>query len=202
MLTLYQFKPRFQQGLLPLVNQLAQWQVTPNAVTIAAILLSAGMGTAIACFPVSPWVLLSLPVVLLVRMALNAIDGMLARNYNLSTPLGCLLNELGDVLSDIALYLPFSLIPGISAPWIVCIVLLTLLTEMVGVLGQAIADRRIYSGPMGKSDRAFVFGTLGLLLGLGIAPTPWLTTVWVGIIGLQIWTIINLVRLILQEVAV
>jgi CDP-diacylglycerol--glycerol-3-phosphate 3-phosphatidyltransferase len=53
---------------------------------------------------------------------------------------------------------------------------------------------------MGKSDRAFVFGLIGLLLGLGIAPTQWLTILLSGVIFLQIWTIINRVQGMLQEV--
>lgn len=42
-----------------------------------------------------------------IRMALNALDGMLARECNQQTRLGAILNETGDVISDIALYLPF-----------------------------------------------------------------------------------------------
>lgn len=51
--------------------------------------------------------LLLLPIVLFIRMALNALDGMLARECNQQTRLGAILNETGDVISDIALYLPF-----------------------------------------------------------------------------------------------
>jgi len=50
--------------------------------------------------------LLVLPPVLLLRMALNALDGMLARRTGSESLLGKWLNELGDVISDAALYLP------------------------------------------------------------------------------------------------
>lgn len=202
MLTLYHCKPTFQNWLRPVVQQLATWRVSPNQVTVLAIVLSVGMGVAIACFPQSSWVFFTLPMVLLGRMALNAIDGMLAREHNLTTPLGCILNELGDVISDIALYLPFSLIPGIAPTWIVAIILLTTLTELVGILGGTIAQKRCYDGPMGKSDRALIFGTLSLALGLGLTPAPWLTGVWIGVIGLQIWTIVNRIQSILREAVV
>ena len=49
-----------------------------------------------------------LPAVLFVRMALNAIDGMLAREHGQKSALGAFLNELCDVVSDAALYLPFA----------------------------------------------------------------------------------------------
>ncbi|NJK41233.1 MAG: CDP-alcohol phosphatidyltransferase family protein, partial [Acaryochloridaceae cyanobacterium SU_2_1] len=107
MLTLYQYKPAFQNQLRPLVKGLAHWGITPNQVTIAAMLVSLGMGVTLARFARMPAVWLALPLVLLLRMALNAIDGMLARDHGLTTTLGGLLNEMGDLLADAALYLPF-----------------------------------------------------------------------------------------------
>jgi CDP-diacylglycerol--glycerol-3-phosphate 3-phosphatidyltransferase len=53
---------------------------------------------------------------------------------------------------------------------------------------------------MGKSDRAFVFGVIGLILGLGVAPSQWLTLLLLGVIFLQIWTIINRTQGMLKEV--
>ncbi len=201
MLTLYQAKPAFQNCLRPLVKQLAHWGITPNQITVSAIGLAGLAGLAIVAFPQSSLALLVLPGVLLGRMALNAIDGMLAREYGLTTSLGCLLNELGDVVSDVALYLPFCLIPGVQAAWIVGVVILAMLTELVGVLGLAIADNRVYNGPMGKSDRAFVFGAVALALGLGLVPGAWLTGIWVAVCGLELWTIGNRIRATLKEVS-
>ena len=208
MISIYQSKSAFQNLLRPLVNQLATWQISPNQVTVSAILLSGVTGLALVqstqlalpFLPTTPLVLCSLPIVLLGRMALNAIDGMLAREQNRKTALGCILNELGDVLSDVLLYLPFALITGVSAPLIVGIVILAIALEMVGVLGYEIDHKRHYEGPMGKSDRALVFGLIGLILGLGIAPTQWLTICLSGVIFLQIWTINNRIQGMLQEV--
>lgn len=200
MVSLYQAKPAFQNRLRPIVRQLARWGVTPNQVTVGAIALSALSGLSLACFPQSSLPLLALPGVLLTRMGLNAMDGMLAREHDLKTPLGSILNELGDVVSDAVLYLPFALVPGISPSWIVGIVLLAGLTEMAGVLGVVVAGHRPYDGPMGKSDRAFVFGTLALALGLGLPPASWLTGLWIVVMGLECWTIANRVRSTLREV--
>jgi CDP-diacylglycerol---glycerol-3-phosphate 3-phosphatidyltransferase len=198
--TLYHCKPAFQNRLRPLVNQLATWHVSPNQITLAAMALSGGMGLAIATCPQPP-ILLGLPVVLLGRMGLNAMDGMLAREHGQTTPLGCLLNELGDVFSDAALYLPFCLISGVSVAGVVGVVVLAIVSEMAGVLGLAIADKRAYQGPLGKSDRAFVLGAAGLALGLGLTPGLWLTGLWAVLIGLQLWTICNRVQATLKEVA-
>ncbi|MCA6542769.1 MAG: CDP-alcohol phosphatidyltransferase family protein [Pseudanabaena sp. M074S1SP2A07QC] len=133
-------------------------------------------------------------------MGLNAIDGMLAREHNQKSALGCILNEMGDVISDVCLYLPFALVSGVSAALIVGIVILAIASEMVGVLGYEIDHIRHYEGPMGKSDRAFVFGLISLILGLGVAPSQWLTLLLIGVIFLQMWTIINRTQGMLQKV--
>jgi CDP-diacylglycerol--glycerol-3-phosphate 3-phosphatidyltransferase len=167
MATLYDLKPRFQALLRPLTRWLARQGVTANQVTLAAALASLVLGAALAIVTV-PRLFLLLPVFLFVRMALNAIDGMLAREHGQQSRLGAILNEITDVVSDAALYLPFALIPGVSAGLVVIVVLLAALTEMTGVIGYAIGASRRYDGPMGKSDRAFLFGLLGLLFGLGL----------------------------------
>lgn len=167
MATLYDLKPRFQALLRPLTRWLARQGVTANQVTLAAALASLALGAALAIVTV-PRLFLLLPVFLFVRMALNAVDGMLAREHGQQSRLGAILNEVTDVVSDAALYLPFALIPGVHAGLVVIVVLLAALTEMTGVIGYAIGASRRYDGPMGKSDRAFLFGLLGLLFGLGL----------------------------------
>lgn len=196
--SIYQLKPAFQKLLSPVVNQLASWGVTPNQVTIAAIALSILTGSVVALWHEFRWTYFLVPLALFMRMALNAIDGMIAREHNMKTPLGAILNELGDVLSDAALYLPFALIPGISGQLIVPVVILAIISEMAGVLGNTTGGQRRYDGPMGKSDRALVFGTISFLLALGVTARNWLDLVWIAMIVLLAWTIINRVRGALQ----
>lgn len=209
--SIYDLKPAFQRCLRPLVSALARHGITANAVTLAAVVLSVAVGMVIALLPERRWPLLLLPGALFARMALNAIDGMLAREYGQASRLGALLNELGDVVSDAALYLPLALLPafqaggmgfGATTPGlIVGIVVLATLTEMTGVLAQTIGASRRYDGPMGKSDRAFVFGTLGLVLGLGAPADPWLWPLLVLVLLLAAFTIFNRARQALLEVS-
>lgn len=197
--SIYDLKPVFQGLLRPAVRRLAGAGVTANQVTTAALLLSVATGAVIALQPGNMWWLLLLPVVLFLRMALNAIDGMLAREHDQKTRLGALLNELGDVLSDAALYLPLALVPGFSPAWIVLIVLAAALSEMTGVLAQTLGASRRYDGPMGKSDRAFVFGALGLVLGLGAPATGWLNHALGIVLLLLVWTVMNRAKRALAE---
>ena len=199
--SIYDLKPAFQGLLRPLVGRLAGAGVTANQVTVATMLLSFGAGAVIALQPGETAWLLLLPGVLFLRMALNAIDGMLAREHDQKTRLGAVLNELGDVLSDAALYLPLVWVPGFSPALVVLIVLLATLTEMTGVVIQALGGSRRYDGPLGKSDRAFLFGALGLILGLGFSGAAWLNPLLGIAVLLLIWTVIHRARHGLAELA-
>lgn len=199
MASIYDVKPQFQALLRPLTYRLANWGVTANHVTIAAVALSLLTGLALYLGRDHRAVLLLLPIVLFVRMALNAIDGMLAREHNMKSALGAVLNELGDVVSDAALYLPLAVIPGFLPKLIVAIVLLAVLTEMAGMVAVQIGASRRYDGPMGKSDRAFIFGALGLILGLKVPPGLWLDIVLLVVAVLLVLTVFNRSRKALKE---
>ena len=201
MATIYDLKPRFQALLRPLSDRLAAAGITPNQVTLAALLLSLAEGLALAFAPGAAWPLLLLPPVLFLRMALNAIDGMLAREHHMQSALGAVLNELGDVLSDAVLYLPLALHPGLPAALVVGIVLLGIVAETSGVVAVQIGASRRYDGPLGKSDRAFLFGLIALLLGLGLAPGGWSTALLAAGLALALITPVNRARRALEELA-
>lgn len=192
--SVYDLKPAFQRLLRPLCAALARAGVTANQVTVAAALLSLGVGAAIAWRPAARWPLLLVPAALFLRMALNAIDGMLAREHGQASRPGAVLNELGDVVSDAALYLPLALVPGVSPFLLVPAVVLAGLTEMTGVVAVQIGAARRYDGPMGKSDRALVFGALCLALGLGAPAGRWLDVLLGLVLGLLVLTVVQRAR--------
>jgi CDP-diacylglycerol--glycerol-3-phosphate 3-phosphatidyltransferase len=171
--SVYDLKPKFQNLLRPLCAAMARGGITANQVTIGALLLSIAGGAAILASAAAAWSLMLLPGLLFARMALNAIDGMLAREFGQKSRLGAVLNEMGDVVSDTALYLPFAVIPGVNPLLVAAAVALGVMTEMAGVVAVQIGGPRRYDGPFGKSDRAVFFGALGLLLGLGVEPGLW-----------------------------
>lgn len=190
-MTIYDLKPAFQSLLRPACKAMAKTGITANQVTIAAMLLSIVTGATLVVLHEHPHVLLLVPVVLFLRMALNAIDGMLAREHDMQSSLGGLLNELGDVISDIALYVPFGLVAGISPVAVIVTVLLAVLSEMTGVVAVQIGASRRYDGPMGKSDRAFAFGLLAMLLGFGVEPGAWINAGLLLVATLTAATILN-----------
>ena len=194
MASIYELKPAFQSVLRPLVRWVAAAGISANAVTVVAAALSVLLGAALLVWPNEAWLLLVLPAFLVVRMAMNAIDGMLAREHDQQTRLGGLLNELGDVVSDASLYLPLALVAGLQPALVVAIVVLGLIGEMTGVMGQVLGGARRYDGPMGKSDRAFVFGALALWAGLGGALEPWADWALAGVVALSVLMIVNRAR--------
>jgi len=133
------------------------------------------------------------------RMALNALDGMLAREFDQRSRLGACLNELGDVLADAALYAPFALIAPFAPAWVAAVIVLSVASELAGLLGPLIGASRRYDGPMGKSDRAFAFGALGLWIGLAPALPDVIAWVMPALAALVVLTIVNRVRGALAE---
>ena len=76
---------------------------------------------------------------------------------------------------------------------------LAVLSEMTGVVAVQIGASRRYDGPMGKSDRAFAFGLLAVLLGLGLEPGAWANVGLLFVAMLIVKTIVNRARGALDE---
>ena len=181
--------------------RLAAAGVTANQVTLAAAAGSVVVGLAVAGAVDHRAVFLLLPVWLALRMALNAIDGLLAREFGQQSKLGAYLNELGDAVSDAALIAPFALLPVFGAAATGLVVALALLTEFAGVLGPSVGAPRRYDGPLGKSDRALLAGALGLWIGLGGALPAWAGYGMPLAAALLAMTVVNRVRSGLRETA-
>ncbi|PBB32395.1 CDP-alcohol phosphatidyltransferase family protein [Mesorhizobium sp. WSM3882] len=192
--TLYALKPAFQDRLRPLVNRLAAMGVTANGITIAAALLSIAAGSAIAILPDWSPLLFLIPLGLFLRMALNAIDGMLAREHGQASTLGMYLNEICDVVSDLALILPFAAFPQFGAWGVVAFAIAAALTEFAGVLGIAAGIGRNYAGPFGKSDRALALGVVAVLAAAGLWPEAIAPFVFPAMATLSLLTAINRIR--------
>ncbi|WDS37963.1 CDP-alcohol phosphatidyltransferase family protein [Pseudoxanthomonas sp.] len=199
-MSIYALKGRFQDLLRPGVRGLYRIGVTANMVTLAAALVSLVVaGWVFWQAPAAPGWYVLLPVWMLLRMALNAVDGMLAREFGQQSRPGAYYNELSDVIADAALYLSLLSVAGVQAwlPW--TLAWLAALTEYAGVLGLMVGASRRYDGPMGKSDRAFVVGVLGIALACGWAGAGVVDCVVALMALLCALTVFNRVRLGLRE---
>ena len=192
-LSVYQLKPQFQRLLRPLVQALASARVTPNQLTVATAALMVAYGAALAAWPTSRGLWLGLVAVMPLRMALNALDGLLATHTGRKTRLGAMLNEICDVVADLALTLPAALIAGVPPMLAVLVACGAAVVEMTGLAALAAGSPRRFDGPMGKSDRAVAYGLVGLLAGCG-APAGWITGVLALVALLLAWTLVNRLR--------
>lgn len=199
MLSIYQLKPKFQLLLRPYVDRLYKANITANQVTLVACLGSIIIAFIVGILASYQWIFFLIPIWMFIRMALNAIDGMLAREYHQKSNLGAYLNEICDVISDCALLLIFTQLHEINSNLVIFVVLLSILTEYSGILGVMIGASRRYDGPMGKSDRAFVFGGISLGIATYLLPLMWINTLLWIISFLLIYTVINRVRKGMQE---
>ncbi len=181
-MSLYQLKSQFQAQLRPLSDTLVAHEVTANQVTVSALVLSIGTAYIIACPAQNqPRLWLLLPTSLFIRMALNAIDGMMAREHGQASTLGAWLNEAGDVVADSALIA--SLSPHINkierlnatsyihSNLIVNFITLSISTELLAIVSNISFDNRANQGPLGKSDRALLLGVVGAWMGVKLPLT-------------------------------
>lgn len=191
-MTIYDLKPKFQNLLRPIV--LIFWRIglTPNQVTLATCILSMATGLFLLLLPKE--IFFILPFFFFFRMALNAVDGMLAKEHGMKTPLGAILNEVTDVLSDGFLYYSFTRVKEINMHLLLFVIFMSAITEVTGLAALLNVRERQYSGPMGKSDRAFVFSMLAIFLSFDLKSAILLNLI-LGIVAiLLILTTINRIK--------
>ena len=153
---LYDVKPWFVRRLRRIEEWMVARRVSPNTLTWAAVGVSALAGAAIALGGLAhePLWWLLVPPLAVVRLALNALDGSIARRQGSGSRAGALLNELGDRAADTSMIVPAAWIarPALALG----VVAATYLTSLTGVLGTVVDGARLNGGPMGKADRVAV----------------------------------------------
>ncbi len=181
---LYAIKPAFQRSLGGIEHWLVERRVHPDWLTYAALVLSIDGGACLYLAPDRPWLLVAVPFVAIVRTALNALDGLVARDTGLARPWGEVLNEFSDRVADLALVGAVAFAPVSSWPLGLAAVVLMLLSSYLAILSKAAGGRRQYVGPMGKADRMIVLAVaapLGLFLPLELVYNGFLAILLVGL---------------------
>lgn len=171
MISVYKLKPKFQQLLMPILTFLHRRKITANQITIGSVVLSLLIAVMFWYADRMPILFLALPIGLFMRMAFNALDGMMARLFNQMSKKGEVLNEVGDILSDVVIFFPLLKFHSESLYLVVGFIVLSVINEFCGLIGKVVANDRRYDGPMGKSDRALLLGLYGILSLLHISIT-------------------------------
>jgi CDP-diacylglycerol--glycerol-3-phosphate 3-phosphatidyltransferase len=150
---IYNVKPRFQQSLMGIERYLVKRRVHPDNLTLSALALSIIGGLALYSSQWAWWLVLLVPPIAIGRTALNALDGLVARDTGLARPWGEVLNEFSDRLSDVALMTGLALAPGSNTTLGAAAMVMMLLSSYLGTAAKAAGGRRQYGGVMGKADR-------------------------------------------------
>lgn len=161
---LYRSKSGIVAALDPVVEALARRQVSPDAVTLAAVPVAALAAACLFGSPSLPGLLLAVPVLAGARLVLNLLDGALARRTERMHPRGELYNELGDRVADVLFLAPVAFLPGADMATVLVGVLLAVLASYVGVASRAAGGRRIYRGILSKPGRMVLLGVFAIVV--------------------------------------
>lgn len=188
---LYSIKPWFVRKLRRLEDALVARRVHPNAITGGAVGVSVLAGAALAAGGLThePAWWLAIPPLALARLALNALDGAVARRTGRGGPSGMVINELGDRVSDTAMMVPAGCFvrPGL----VLGAVAAGYLTSITGLLGAAARGERLQGGPMGKADRVAVLAAAAVVAALLGSPMPIVAGLWTILCGSLLTTLLR-----------
>lgn len=200
MLDLPDTKPLLERLFRPAALGLSRSGIRPNGLTLASLAISTMTGAAALALPTATWPLVGILAGMLSRLALNHMDGIIARERAMRTPVGGLLNEIATPIEDMALYLPLAARPEMPAALIVFAVMSCALVEVAGLASLAIGGARRFDGPMSKVVRGVFFGALVVAVMLGLSPASWAPLALVIALVLLAVTAGNRLRRAVEEV--
>jgi CDP-diacylglycerol---glycerol-3-phosphate 3-phosphatidyltransferase len=157
-------KSLLRRAVRPVAGRLYEAGVTANQVTSTSLVGSVLVGALLCRFADHSSSFAMLPAWLVARTAFAAIDGTLAVEFGQKSRLGGVLNEVGDVVSDIALFLPLAFVPPFSGASIALVVCFAAMSEFVGMAGTMLSGTRRLEGPLGKVDRSIVLALVAIAI--------------------------------------
>src|SRR3989344_159678 len=144
---IYSIKPLFQKSLAPLKRILVKWKVSPTAINLLALLISISGGLAIYYSQYYIILLIYVPFMAFIRTALNALDGLVARELKVKNQkFGEVLNEFTDRLSDISIFSAFIFIPYVNTYLASATLVIILTNSYLSILSKAAGGKRQYGG--------------------------------------------------------
>jgi archaetidylinositol phosphate synthase len=158
-MTLDQFRPHVKVYFDPLVRCAIRCKITPNVLTIAALLASLAAGI-LFFLQMTIWAVLAVAA----NAFCDAMDGAVAREMKNQSLRGDFLDHAVDRYADIFI------ITGIFAsglvPWPIGVLALTgvLMSSYLGTQAQAVGVGRVYAGVLGRADRLVLIMVVGIAI--------------------------------------
>lgn len=172
-------KARGWRWIVAAAHALAQRRVSPNAISFASVLACLAAGALMAATPFvasesgAPWlrmVWLGAALLVLLRALCNVLDGMVAIERGVASPVGELWNELPDRVSDIAMLVGLGYAAGGSPTLGWAAAVAAVLTAYVRAQCRAAGAPQDFRGVMSKPKRiALVAACAGAM---AVLPQP------------------------------
>ena len=176
-MTLDQFRPLADRALGPFVTVARTVGLTPNGVSVVAFLLAVAAGGVYAVAAQDRLLYLAGAVLVFCNGWLDLVDGALARELDVASAGGDLLDHVLDRYADIAIIV--GLAAGLDR-WVLGIAAVTgvLMTSYLGTQAQAVGLDRVYGGLLGRADRLALVGVV-----TGVAALVDLTVLTLSLVG-------------------
>jgi phosphatidylglycerophosphate synthase len=159
-------------------KRVASWMVkrgfSPNAISVAGMIAGVAAGIALALTADSPYAwafFISAAVLMQLRLLANMLDGMVAVESGLASPVGELFNEIPDRVSDTAMFIGAGYALGGHPELGYIAACLALFVAYLRAQGSVAGAHQEFCGPMAKPERVFTLTLLALLC--GILPSAW-----------------------------
>lgn len=182
-MTLDSFRPLADRMMEPFISGAKRAGLTPDSVSVLALLSAAGAGVSFYFAGEEPLLYLLGALLVLLNGLLDLLDGGLARELDVASKAGDLLDHVLDRYADILI------IAGLAAgieQYALGFLAVTgvLMTSYLGTQAQAVDLDRVYGGLLGRADRLALTGvvvTVAAFLDstlLGLTVVGWLLVVF------------------------
>jgi phosphatidylglycerophosphate synthase len=183
-------------------QRLAQFGISPNAISVSGLLFALAAGAAFATTPFAGrwtpvlWIVGAVGIGL--RLLCNMLDGMVAVEGGKVTKLGELFNEIPDRFADAAILIGLGYSVGGHFVLGFIAAIAAVLTAYIRAVGKVAGARQEFCGPMAKQQRMAVAIVVALVS--SIVATNWLPAAGLAVIigGSLITAIRRLLRIAVQ----
>ncbi|MFC6865023.1 CDP-alcohol phosphatidyltransferase family protein [Halomicroarcula sp. GCM10025817] len=182
-MTLDQYRSLADRALVPFVSAARAVGLSPNGVSVIAFLLAVAAGVVFAFAARSPLLYLAGALLVFFNGWLDIVDGALARELDVASAGGDLLDHVLDRYADLVIIV--GLAAGLDR-WALGVAAVTgvLMTSYLGTQAEAVGLDRVYGGLLGRADRLALVGlTTGVAAFvnpslLGVTLVGWLLVVF------------------------
>ncbi len=152
-----------------LATWLVRRGVSPNAISVGSLIAGLSAGGALACTGLEwfqPAGFLAAALLVQIRLMCNMLDGVVAIEGKVTSPVGELYNELPDRFSDAAILIGAGYGAGGEPTLGYVAACLAILTAYVRALGNQAGAHQEFCGPMAKPQRMATITVAALYAGL------------------------------------